>query len=88
MYISNNYNNSQPSFKCIKIEKGGMEFLKKEGAYAISKLEQTQDEFKQYKWHLNIHPNNYSLTSPTTKKTYKSISFGEHKLFIVKCTPL
>ena len=70
MYINNNYN-KQPSFKCIKIEKGGIELLKKEGTYAISKVEQVKDEFKQYKWHLNINPDSYSLTSPTTKKTYK-----------------
>jgi hypothetical protein len=70
MYINHNYSNNQPSFQCIRIKDGGIHLLKKEGTYALNKVEQAKDEFRKYNWHLNIDSENYSLTSPTTKKTY------------------
>jgi hypothetical protein len=69
--LVNNYSaNKNLYFSGITVKEGGVELLKKEGAYAISKIEKAKDEFKKYNWHLNIDSENYSLTSPTTKKTY------------------
>lgn len=69
--LVNNYSaNKNLYFSGITVKEGGFELLKKEGAYAISKIEKAKDEFKKYNWHLNIDSENYSLTSPTTKKTY------------------
>lgn len=68
MLINNNYN--QQSFGCIKIEKGGIDMLEKEGMHTISKIQQAAYDFSNFKWHLNIRQDSYTLTSPTTKKTY------------------
>ena len=69
MLINNNYSYNQ-SFKGIKVKDGGIELLKKEGSRALIVVEQAKDECAKYKWHLNINPENYTLTSPSTKKTY------------------
>lgn len=69
--LVNNYSANKNLYSSgITVKEGGVELLKKEGAYAISKIEKAKDEFKKYNWHLNIDSENYSLTSPTTKKTY------------------
>ena len=69
--LVNNYSASNSfSFNGIKVKDGGIDLLKKEGTYALSKIEEAQDQFRKYNWHLNIDAEKYSLTSPTTKKTY------------------
>ena len=69
MLINNNYSYNQ-SFNGIKVKDGGIELLKKEGSRALLLVEQAKDECAKYKWHININPENYTLTSPSTKKTY------------------
>lgn len=69
--LVNNYSaNNRCSFNGIKVKDGGIDLLRKEGTYALRKVEEAQDSFRKYNWHLNIDSEQYSLTSPTTKKTY------------------
>ena len=70
MLVNNYQTNNNYSFSGIKVKDGGFDLLKKEGNYALLKVEEAQDKFGKYNWHLNIDSENYSLTSPTTKKTY------------------
>ena len=67
--LINQYSNYNQNFNGINVRSTRM--FEKEGAYAISRLEFLKDKFSKYKWCLNIDSDNYSLTSPTTKKTYK-----------------
>ena len=65
--------NSKPiSFTGINMRSGGREFVEAEGGEeALARLNQAINEFADIKWNLNIGKNGYSLTSPTTFKTYE-----------------
>ncbi len=63
-------NKSNLYFGCLKIKNPEANILKKEGAYAQRRFEVAKEQFKNFHWHLNAEEEHYSLTSPTTAKTY------------------
>ena len=65
--------NSKPiNFTGINMHNGGREFVEAEGGEeALARLNQAINEFSDIKWNLNVGKNGYSLTSPTTLKTYE-----------------
>ena len=63
--------NYQTNFQSIHLNKGGIEFLNKEGGInTVNRYHTIKDKFSSYKWHLNIDENGYSLVSPRESKTY------------------
>lgn len=63
-------NNNNLHFCGLKIKNYDSNILKKEGAYAVQRFNAACEQFKNFHWHLNVEEDVYSLTSPTTSKTY------------------
>ena len=67
-----NFNSYSPNFLGIKLTSGGIDYVRNEGGEsAVGLLNKAIDTYADSKWRLNIGKEGYSLTSPTTLKTYK-----------------
>ena len=66
------YNNQSPSFGCVRLRDGGLDYVKKEGLSSIRFLDEVKEGFKNFNWHLDIDSEGYKLTNPINKQTYKA----------------
>lgn len=55
----------------IVVQNGGMNYIMQEGGEsAVARLNLAKEQFSNSQWQLGINENGYSLTSPSTRKTY------------------